>query len=200
MTSPEPNADPSAEPNIPAAPAPAGEELFDVVDELDRVIGRERRREVHRLGLKHRAVHVLVFNARGEVFLQKRSMTKDTAPGAWDSSAAGHVDCGEDYDAAAVRELKEELGLDIGECPAKVLKIEPCAETGQEHVWVYRCESEGPFTLHPEEIESGRWISPAELTRWRAERPGDFAESFLLIWDRVIKKPSGLSFSSRLNQ
>ena len=58
------------------------EEIFDVVNERDEVVGREVRREVHRLGLKHRAVHVLVFNARGELFLQKRSMTKDTFPGA----------------------------------------------------------------------------------------------------------------------
>jgi isopentenyl-diphosphate Delta-isomerase len=161
------------------------EEFFDVVDESDRVIGRQTRREVHRLGLKHRAVHVLVFNARGQVFLQKRSMSKDTAPGMWDSSAAGHLDCGEDYDAAAKRELQEELGLDLGGCPFRLLKLEACAETGQEHVWIYRCESEGPFTLHPEEIECGQWIAPEELTRWMAERPHDFARSFLLIWDRV---------------
>src|SRR6266446_2861813 len=50
------------------------DEIFDVVNESDEVIGQERRSEVHRLGLQHRAVHVLVFNARGEVFLQKRSM------------------------------------------------------------------------------------------------------------------------------
>ena len=57
------------------------EEIFDVVNEHDEVIGRERRSEVHRLGLMHRAVHVLVFNSRGEVFLQKRSMKKDRQPG-----------------------------------------------------------------------------------------------------------------------
>jgi len=63
--------------------------MFDVVNDRDEVIGQERRPEVHRLGLRHRAAHVLVFNARGELFLQKRSMTKDTFPGAWDSSASG---------------------------------------------------------------------------------------------------------------
>ena len=63
------------------------EEIFDVVNERDEVVGQNTRREVHRLGLKHRAVHVLVFNARGEIFLQKRSMTKDREPGKWDSSS-----------------------------------------------------------------------------------------------------------------
>lgn len=87
------------------------DEIFDIVNERDEVIGQRTRGDVHRLGLKHRAVHVLVVNAHGEIFLQKRSMQKDTFPGAWDSSASGHLDTGEDYDACAVRELWEELGL-----------------------------------------------------------------------------------------
>ena len=70
------------------------EEIFDVVNERDEVIGQNTRREVHARGLWHRAVHVLVFNAHGEVFLQKRSMKKDLCPGKWDSSSSGHVDTG----------------------------------------------------------------------------------------------------------
>jgi isopentenyldiphosphate isomerase len=95
------------------------EEIFDVVNERDEVIDARPRREVHRLGLKHRAIHVLVFNARGETFLQKRSMTKDREPGKWDSSSSGHVDSGEDYDACAVRELREEIGLTAAQAPAR---------------------------------------------------------------------------------
>src|SRR5580765_8401907 len=117
------------------------EEIFDVVNEQDEVIGRRPRNEVHRLGLMHRAVHVLVFNARGEVFLQKRSMSKDRQPGLWDSSASGHVDTGEEYDACAVRELGEELGLHVRETPHRVFKLTASPETDQEHVWVYRCEA-----------------------------------------------------------
>ena len=82
------------------------EEVFDVVNERDEVIGQNTRRQVHRLGLMHRAVHVLVFNAGGQVFLQKRSMLKDRQPGLWDSSASGHVDAGEDYDTCVVREVR----------------------------------------------------------------------------------------------
>ena len=136
------------------------EEIFDVVNERDEVIGRETRREVHRTGLKHRAVHVFVFNSRGEVFLQKRSMTKDSSPGLWDSSASGHLDCGEDYDACALRELREEIGLNLSACPQRLFKVDACSDTGQEFVWLYQCESEGPFTLHPEEIERGQWFAP----------------------------------------
>src|SRR6185436_20849387 len=72
------------------------EEWFDVVNERDEVIGRELRRNVHARGLWHRAVHVLVFDRAGRVFLQKRSMLKDLSPGLWDSSCSGHLDSGED--------------------------------------------------------------------------------------------------------
>ena len=161
------------------------EEIFDVVNERDEVIGQRSRSEVHRLGLFHRAVHVLVFNSRGEIFLQKRSMRKDRQPGLWDSSASGHLDHGEDYDSCAVRELREEIGLALAQPPQRLFKINACQETDQEFVWVYRCQSEGPFELNAEEIERGDWFAPAEVTRWTNERPEDFASALLLIWRRL---------------
>ncbi len=161
------------------------EEIFDVVNERDEVIGQQPRSEVHRRGLMHRAVHVLVFNAAGQVFLQKRSMKKDRQPGLWDSSASGHVDSGEDYDACAVRELREEIGLALKEVPGRLFKLAACAGTDQEHVWVYRCEAEGPFRLDPDEIERGGWFGPVEVMRWMAERPEEFASALLIIWQRL---------------
>ena len=161
------------------------EEIFDVVNELDEVVGRERRSEVHRTGLKHRAVHVLMFNGRGDVFLQKRSMSKDTPPGVWDSSASGHLDCGEGYDSCAVREVREELGYELQCVPERVLKIDACEETGQEFVWIYRCQSEGPFVMHPEEIEDGRWFARDHVSKWMQERPEEFAPALLLIWEKL---------------
>jgi len=158
------------------------EEIFDIVNERDEVIGQRPRREVHQLGLWHRAVHILVFNARGEVFLQKRSMLKDTAKGKWDSSTSGHVDSGEDYDTSAVRELGEEIGLYVNTTPQRLFKIDACKEIGWEFCWIYRCESEGPFVLHPEEIETGAWFAPETVTRWVQEKPMDFARAFVLIW------------------
>lgn len=164
------------------------EEIFDVVNDHDEVIGQERRSEVHRRGLRHRAVHVLVFNSKGELFLQKRSMLKDTFPGAWDSSASGHVDSGESYDACAVRELWEELGWKTTSLGEKLFKMTACAETGQEFVWVYRCQAEGPFQLHPDEIEQGGWFKPEEITQWMNERPHEFASALLKIW-RLLNDP-----------
>ena len=161
------------------------EEIFDIVNEQDEVIGQAPRREVHARGLWHRAVHVLVYNARGQVFLQKRSLKKGTAAGLWDSSSSGHVDSGEDYDPCAVREVREEIGLHLEHPPERLFKINACRETGWEFCWIYRCASEGPFQLHPDEIETGDWFAPAEVTRWVRDRPQDFARAFILIWQRI---------------
>lgn len=166
------------------------EEIFDVVNERDEVIGQKPRSEVHRLGLLHRAVHIMVFNSRGHIFLQKRSMKKDRQPGVWDSSSSGHVDSGEHYDACALRELGEELGLVVPKTPERLFKIDACAETDQEFVWVYRCQSEGPFQLHPDEIECGEWFASEEVTRWLAEKPEDFASAFRFIWTRLYSSSS----------
>ena len=160
------------------------DELLDVVDDSDSVIGQASRVEVHQRNLKHRAVHILVFNNSGKIFLQKRSSSKDRYPGVWDSSASGHLDAGEKYDVAAIRELKEELGFSPKTPLKPLFKLEASDATGQEFVWVYRCDSDGPFNLNKEEIEKGEWFSPAELDKWLEKRPQDFAPSFPIIWRR----------------
>jgi len=167
------------------------EEIFDVVNDRDEVVGQAPRSEVHRRKLKHRAVHVLVFNSHGELFLQKRSMQKDCFPGAWDSSASGHLDQGEPYDVCAVREVREELGVQLQAAPDRLFRIEACEETGQEFVWVYHCRHEGPFNLHPEEIERGGWYAPAEITQWIASKPEEFASGLVLIWGRWLGEVAG---------
>lgn len=161
------------------------EEIFDVVNDRDEVIDQRPRSEVHRRQLWHRAVHVLVFNGKGELLLQKRSMRKDCFPGTWDSSASGHLNRGEDYDACAVRELREEIGLSVTETPQRLFKISACPETGFEFVWVYRCKSEGPFAVQLEEVDEVRWFSPDAIQRWIAQKPGEFASAFPLIWSRL---------------
>ncbi|MEY4939123.1 MAG: hypothetical protein RIQ93_858 [Verrucomicrobiota bacterium] len=127
-------------------------------------------------------MHVLVFDAAGRVFLQKRSLLKDASPGLWDSSCSGHLDAGEDYDPAAVRELAEEIGLTVSRPPERWFRLPACDETGWEFVWVYRLRHDGPFVLQPEEIECGEWRSPAEITQRIAAEPGEFCPSFKLIW------------------
>jgi 8-oxo-dGTP pyrophosphatase MutT (NUDIX family) len=95
------------------------------------------------------------------------------------------VDSGEDYDAASIRELREEIGLALTQPPRRLFKINPCPETDQEFVWVYQCEAEGPFELNPDEIERGGWFAPGEVTRWMAEQPQEFASALPYIWRRL---------------
>jgi 16S rRNA (adenine1518-N6/adenine1519-N6)-dimethyltransferase len=168
----------------PQTPASAAQdihgEIFDVVDESDRVIAQASRHEVHRRGLRHRAVHVFVFDRRGDLFLQKRSRWKDRHPGQWDSSAAGHVNAGETYADTAPREIREELGVDAP--PVEIASIAACEGTGWEFVRLYRAEHGGPFILPPAEIESGAFFSREQIVRWIAARPQDFAPGFLECW------------------
>ncbi len=159
-----------------------------MVNDRDEVIGHEIRREVHRLGLKHRAVHVFIFNREGKLFLQKRSMRKDNFPGAWDSSASGHLDRGEEYDTCARREVREELGVVLSAPLERLFKVDACAETGQEFAWVYRGNWDGEFILQEEEIETGGWFDLEEIERWTRTRPQEFASAFLLIWARYRKE------------
>lgn len=158
-------------------------ERFDVVDAADRAVGIDTRGHVHARGLRHRAVHVFVFNGAGEMFLQKRSRWKDKQPGKWDSSAAGHVDSGEDYAAAARRELAEELGLDRPAPPAAVGSIPATAETGWEFVTLFSAQAEGPFTWPAAEIEWGGFFPVGVIQEWVERRPGDFAPGFIRCWD-----------------
>ena len=161
------------------------EEIFAVVDEFDRVIDYRPRSVVHRLGLRHRAVHVWVYNSRGELLLQKRSTRKECFPGLWDSAAAGHVDRGEEYDDCAIRELGEELGLQLENPPERLFKLEAIAQTGWEFCWVYRCMDEGPFDLDPEEVDSVAWFTPTALLEALQSTPLSFASTVPLIFSRL---------------
>lgn len=163
---------------------PTSEETFDVVNADDHVLSQASRSAVHREKLYHRAIHVFVFNNSGQLYLQRRSMTKDTAPGKWVSSCSGHVDAGEDYDTAAYRELGEEIGLYAPEHMERVFKEAPCKQTGYEFVWVYKCRAEGPFDLDPVEVSEGQWIDLGHLDCWLKERPRDFAWSFSHLWGK----------------
>ena len=162
-------------------------EIFDIVDECDEVIGSASREEVHRKGLKHRSVHLLVFNRKGEVLLQKRSMQKDTFPDTWDSTVSGHVDSGEDYDQSVIRESIEEMGIEFDSVPEKMFKITACEETGQEFCWIYCHHHDGPFSPNEDEISEARWFSPEELENLPLQDSSIFSPAFSLIWRMLMR-------------
>jgi isopentenyldiphosphate isomerase len=163
---------------------PVSQELLDVVDEDDRIVDVKTRGEIHALGLMHRSVHILVFNSQDQLFIQKRSMTKDNAPGLWDSSAAGHVDSGEDYHSCAIRELEEELGIETPASLEKLFRLPASTITGMEHCIVYRIINEGPFELQAEEIDEGAWISAKEMDRRVGEEDPTLTQVLQFIWGK----------------
>lgn len=157
-------------------------ELLDVVDTDDVVISQQARPHIHANGLRHRAVHILVFNEQGQLLLQKRSMKKDLNQGLWDTSAAGHVDAGESYASCAPRELLEELGVSA-ELQA-LFKLEACAELGMEFIQVYSCVHNGPFKLAADEIDEGCWLEQAVMDQRIAANDPSLTLTFRMIWKR----------------
>lgn len=156
------------------------EEIFDVVDEFDRVIGSAPRSEVHRVWHKHRAVHIFAFDNRDRLWLQKRSALKDCEPLKWDSSAAGHLARGESYEVCAIREVREEMGIDV--VPSYRFKLAAGPDTGWEHVGIYTCPVRGQIRFPREEIETGAYHSVASVARWLERDPDAFAPAFVRIF------------------
>ena len=165
------------------------DEIFDVVDASDCVIAQAPREEVHIRKLRHRAVHVFVFNEHGEIFIQKRAASKDTFPHRYDSSASGHLSSGEDYDACALRELREELGLTIAPIGfQKHFKTEACEQTGWEFVWAYSVRTRAAPRVNPQEIESGAFWSLAQVRARLITQPEEFAPSFAHIFEEFDRR------------
>jgi len=124
-----------------------------------------------------------VLNNAGELFLQRRSYRKDTFPRKWDSSAAGHVDLGESYEACATRELREELGL--VDQPREIGRVPASEKTGQEFIRIYQAEADEIIDLNEEEIETGGFFPLSVIDEWIRQRPEDFASGFLECYREV---------------
>ena len=155
-------------------------ELFDIVDDDDNVIGTARRSECHgNPALIHRAVHVLVINANGDMLLQKRSAHKDIQPGKWDTSVGGHLEPGESYRDAAVREMREELGLEG--LPLTFLymsKIRNAIES--ENIATFLTRHDGEVIWNEREITAVRTWSATEIDA--ALGQGVFTPNFEEEW------------------
>jgi len=164
------------------------QELLDVVDADDRVVAVKTRGEIHAQGLMHRAVHILVFNSKGELFLQKRSMNKDENPGQWDSSAAGHVDSGESYIACAMREIEEELGFILDSELEFLFHKYPSRDNGMEHSPVYRCVYDGELHLQAAEIDEGKWLSLVQMDALATDLDSNITDILRSIWTQYRSK------------
>ncbi|MCL2789300.1 MAG: NUDIX hydrolase YfcD [Desulfobulbus sp.] len=148
----------------------AARELVEIVDRDNHSIGAVTRQIMRQQNLIHRASYVLVFNRNGQLFIQKRTRTKDIYPGCWDLAAGGVVLAGESYLESAQRELREELEL----TGVKLTHLfDQYFEESDNRVWgrIFFCVSEGPFTLQKEEIDHGRFIDLDDIEALHQTEP-----------------------------
>ncbi|GBF20044.1 MULTISPECIES: NUDIX hydrolase [Arenibacter] len=90
------------------------DELIDMLDADGNYTGKSiMKSEAHRKGVFHPSIHVWLYTKNGEILIQQRAINKDTHPGLWDVSVAGHIGAGEDVTESAIREVEEEIGLEI---------------------------------------------------------------------------------------
>lgn len=153
-------------------------EFFDVVDEQGNPTGETvERKRAHREGIRHRTAHVWLLrekNGRIEILLQKRCDTKDSFPGCYDISSAGHIPVGVDYIPSALRELSEELGVVAEESAlqfcgqrfihySEVFYGEPFVDNQVSNVYILWMDREPEdFTLQREEVAEVKWFGLEE--------------------------------------
>jgi isopentenyldiphosphate isomerase len=144
------------------------EELVDVVDDDDVVVRTVGRAEMRRDRLQHRAVAIAVFGSDGRLLVHRRADTKDVWPGRWDIAAGGVVSAGESYDAAARRELAEELGVEADLVPLGNGRFRD--ESVALIARAYQVVHDGPFRFTDGEIAEVRWVTMDELDALRRTR------------------------------
>lgn len=138
------------------------EELFVVVNKSDKIIGYSSRYECHHnKNLIHRAVGVIIYNDKGQILLQKRSKNKDLMPGYYTVSASGHVDKGETYKQAALRELNEELGIQTKLTKKRKFLLDMEEETEMD--CIFTAHYNGPFYPNKHEVDEIKLIDPLSL-------------------------------------
>lgn len=167
-----------------------GDEIVLIVDEQNHEVAHVPRRVMREGGLIHRASYILVFNRNREIFVQKRTMSKDIYPGYLDVATGGVVLAGESYEISAKRELAEELG---------VRKVSLAAHFDFYHgadnnrVWgrVFSCIADGPFVLQPEEVEDGFFLG-VDAVHSLAESE-KFTPDGLLVLKKFLAEHDGFS-------
>ncbi|MFB6847710.1 NUDIX hydrolase [Streptomyces sp. NPDC056373] len=162
----------------------AADEILDIVDENDRVVGQSPRGEAYALGLRHRCVFVIARDAEGRIFVHRRTATKLVFPSLHDMFVGGVVGAGESYDAAALREAEEELGVTGLPQPHHLFTF--LYDNGSGRTWwsaVYEVRCALPVRPQVEEVAWHDFLPEAEVERHLAD------------WEWV---PDGLAAYERL--
>ena len=148
----------------------AADEVVVIVDEHNHIVGAAPRREMRAKRLRHRSTYILVFNCEGELYVQKRTLTKDVFPGYYDVAAGGVVLAGETYEQGAARELEEEMG--IRGVPLRRL-FDFYFEDEHTRLWgcAFSCAYNGAVVLQEEEVESGAFVPVSDILRRAKTEP-----------------------------
>jgi isopentenyldiphosphate isomerase len=137
------------------------EELFDVVDDEDNIVGKATRSECHENGLIHRSVMFFVFDPKKRVLVTKRTLNKDFFPGFYSIVLGGHVQSGESYEEAVVREIEEEIGISAK--PYLISFFKKRIPEEKENVKVFGVVVKEKLKLNEDELESGEFLEFEEL-------------------------------------
>jgi isopentenyl-diphosphate delta-isomerase type 1 len=163
-------------------------ETLDVVDEKDEVIATASRKECHEQKLRHRGVQVFIINEEGDFFIQKRSDKKDIFPGLYEGGITGHVMSGETYPQAAVRELKEELGVDVKESDLReVFKFKMLFENEHELVTAYVLDYDSTIKIDQNEVVSGEFLPIDDVKQRIKDDEKEFTPAFLIGFDKYME-------------
>jgi isopentenyldiphosphate isomerase len=172
----------------------AADEIVALFDESNAVIGSAPRSVVRAQNLRHGCVAVIVLNSAGQIYVHRRTETKDVYPGCYDMMAGGVLQAGENPRAAAAREAEEELGV-TGVEVVPLAEADYADDRSRYHAYGYTVTYDGPIRWQAEEVMWGEWMSPDELLAMVDDPDVSFAPdtlSFLRSWIR-----NGLLWTSR---
>jgi isopentenyldiphosphate isomerase len=171
------------------------DELLDIVNDKDFVTGQEMRSTVHKLGLQHRGVHVFLFTRDGKMLVQKRSADRASSPSALDCSVSEHVKAGESYLNAAIRGMKEEMGVDGIEIK-ELVKFRMNYGTNDNEISTLYEGIVDPATVKfdPIEIEKINYYSVDELQEMVKTDNVKFCGWFVELLNWYLEKPTKMSF------
>lgn len=159
-------------------------ELIDIVDDNDKVVRQAVWKKMHDKGLIHRAANVFVFNSKGEVFVHKRAVKLTLYPGMYDVKMGGVVKAGESYEAAALREIKEEAGIENVRLKY-LFSMKFRSKENNNNRKVFGCVYDGKIKLQPEEVENGRFMTVDEAKKMMAD--GKLSPSAVHVFTEFLK-------------
>ncbi len=159
-------------------------EILDIVNLYDEVVSQATRDEVYAKSLCHRIVHVLIFDDDGKMALQKRSQTVTFCPGYWSTAVGGHVQSGENYEQAALREFAEELGTS---CDIVFFSKDLYEAKGSpvKFVTAFKAIYTGAFNPNPDDVETIDFFSLHEVQAM-IERGEKFHPELLFLLNKYF--------------